>query len=83
MNFDLSLDKILFVCDLAEYRYSDEGQALQKALKEEASDEELRPLFDVYWNRRNGEGLTYSNEEAREKGKQLDQYVAELYKEQN
>lgn len=83
MIFDLKTEKTLFNFDLSEYRNSDEGQKVRKAIQEGAPDEEVRQALDIYWNRRNGEGLTYSDEEARLKGKKLDQYIAELYKEQN
>lgn len=83
MIFDLETEKTLFDFDLSEYRNSDEGLKVRKAIQEGAPDEEVRQVLDVYWNRRNGEGLTYSDEEARQKGKELDQYIAELYKEQN
>ena len=83
MIFDLGKEKMLFDFDLSEYRNSDEGQKVRKAIQEGAPDEEVRQALEVYWTRRNGEGLTYSNEEARKKGKELDQYMAELYKEQN
>lgn len=83
MIFDLKTEKTLFNFDLSEYRNSDEGQKVRKAIQEGAPDEEVHQALDVYWNRRNGEGLTYSDEEARLKGKELDQYIAELYKEQN
>lgn len=83
MIFDLKTEIMLFDFDLSEYRNSDEGQKVRKALREGAPDEEVRQALEVYWTHRNGEGLTYSCEEARKKGKELDQYVAELYKEQN
>lgn len=83
MIFDLKTEKMLFDFDLSEYRNSDEGLKVRKAIQEGAPDEEVRQALDAYWNRRNGEGLTYSDEEARQKGKELDQYMAELYKEQN
>lgn len=83
MIFDLETEKMLFNFDLSEYHNSDEGQKARKAIQEGAPDEEVRQALDIYWSRRNGEGLTYSNEEARQKGKEFDRYIAELYKEQN
>lgn len=66
-------DLKLFYNDLAEYRYSEQGQAVYKA---QTTREQLKGL-EQYWQARHDNQFTYASETDREQGKQDDKMMAE------
>lgn len=93
MTFNEGENIWLFENDLAEYRSSDEGIAVNKLLdwdgydnlcrKSGVSSKQLEEAFENYWNARNDSGLHYSNEEARLRARATDELESALYAEQD
>lgn len=89
----MQYDIFLFDNDLVEYQNSDEGKAVQRLLSWDDYDErcldegvtraQFTETIGRYWDARNGDGLTFSDKEAQERGKESDVLEAALYAEQN
>lgn len=88
MTFGIKEDFWLFENDLREYHASREGRAVIKSLEFDDFDEviptsELSAALDAYFSARNGAGLTFDDDAARDRGRAMDEYFAKLYSELN
>lgn len=86
MRQDLNEDLYLFSNDLKENKVSVEGKfvlACWDMADIYHNDTILGDALKIYWQARNGDGLHWTDEEEREKAKEFDKYIADLYREQN
>ena len=79
-------DMLLFNNDLREYKVSVEGKfvlACYDMADVYDNNTILEDALKIYWQARNGDGLHWTDDEEREKAKEFDKYIANLYREQN
>lgn len=86
MKRELIDDMLLFNNDLREYKVSIEGKfvlACYDMSKIYHNETILEDALKIYWQARNGDGLHWTDDEEREKAKEFDNYIANLYRELN
>ena len=86
MKQELIDDLYLFDNDLHENHVSVEGKFVLACWNMGDiyhNDQMIEDALKIYWQARNGDGLHWTDEEEREKARDFDRYIADLYREQN